>query len=242
MDDLEIDPEEKNFIGNLDRAVVNFGLVCFAIFPTLVFLVFRPKALVPLLRGEMPDGRDGLKLGPGITFILAVLLLLIIGMVLRDPAAAELAAEDRNGAGGIRAAIAEGNLWRSIILSLPLYFVALTLGLIVQASHLIIRQKADLRQAFGIGLYGLSTLMTLIIPLGMASERYGIESGVGGTVIAIFFIAVGTIVPWQIFSFSRHSFGNPIWAAIGAAIVSLILVFLAFIGLGVFVATFVISD
>ena len=31
MDDLEIDPEEKNFIGNLDRAVVNFGLVCFAI-------------------------------------------------------------------------------------------------------------------------------------------------------------------------------------------------------------------
>ena len=242
MDDLELEPDEKNFVGNLDKAVVNFGLVCFAIFPTLLFLIFRPKAMVPLLRGERAEGREGLKLGPGITFVLAVLLLLIIGMVLRDPAAAELAAEERGGAGGIRAALAEGNLWRSIILSLPLYFVALTLGLIVQTSHLIIRQKTDLRQAFGIGLYGLSTLMTLIIPIGMASERYGIEGGVGGTVIAIFFIAVGTLVPWQIFSFSKHSFGNPIWAAIVAAIISLLLVFVAFIGLGVIVSTFVISD
>ena len=242
MDDLELEPDEKNFIGNLDRAVVNFGLVCFAIFPTLLFLVFQPKAMVPLLRGEKAEGRDGLKLGPGITFILAVLLLLIIGMVLRDPASADLAADDGVGAGGIRAAIAEGNLWRSIILSLPLYFVALTLGLIVQASHLIIRQKTDLRQAFGIGLNGLSTLMTLIIPIGMASERYGIEGGVGGTVIAIFFISVGSLVPWQIFNFSRHSFRNPIWAAIVAAILSLVLVFVAFIALGLIVATFVIND
>lgn len=237
LDELDIESEDKNVIGGIDRAIVNIGLVCLLIFPTYLFLILRPKAFVPLLQGEVEDGRDGLKLGPGITFVLSILLLLAVAYLFRGASAADVAADVQatNGA-GIRQALSEGNLWRSIILSLPLYFIALMIGLFVQTLHLILRQKTDLRQSIGIGLYALSTFFILIVPFGITSENFETGGMQTGIAIAIFMISSLVIVPWQIFSFSRHSFGNKIWGAALVAGLTVILFFLAIIGLGYLVS------
>lgn len=238
MDELDIESEDKNVIGGLDRAIVNVGLVCLLIFPTYFLLIVRPKAFVPLLQGQAKDGRDGVKLGPGITFVLTILLLLAIAYFLRDATAIDATPDTQStGGSGIRQALAEGNLWRSIILSLPLYFVALAIGLFVQTLHVILRQKTDLRQAIGIGLYALSTFFVLLIPFGMASEEFELGSTQTNISVAVFMIASIVIIPWQIFSFSRHSFGNKIWGAALVAALTIILFFVAIIGLGVVMST-----
>ena len=239
MDDLDVDTEQKNLVGGIDRAVINIGLICLLIFPTYFFLIFRPKAFVPLLRGEAEDGRDGLKLGPGVTFVLTILLLIAAGYLFRaDPATDPTADLDPGVSSGIRQALAEGNLWRSIILSLPLYFAGLVIGLIVKTTHMLFRRTADLRQAIGIGLYILSTLLILIIPLGIASDRFEIESSEFEFVAGAFVIFVIGIVPWQIYSFSRHNFGNGRWLAALISIASFVLFFISMAVLGFFVSTF----
>lgn len=238
MDDLELEPEEKNFVGNLDRAVVNFGLVCLAIFPTFLILIFRPKAMVPLLRGEHPDGRDGLKLGPGVTFILSVLLLLAIALVLRNSGVTAPLPDDVEANSGLRAALAEGNLWRSILLSLPLYFAALTLGLIIQVAHLIVRQKTELRPTIAIGLYIMSVLLLLLVPIGVSSERYEPGSSEAIFVVAIVLITLSVVLPWLVFSFSKHAFGNRTWGAAIVAVLSLILIMTAIVVFGIIASSF----
>lgn len=239
MDELDIEAEEKNVVGGIDRAIVNVGLVCLLIFPTYFLLIFRPKLFVPLLQGQAKDGRVGLKLGPGITFVLTILFILAVAYFLRDATATPEAAETQStGGSGIRQALAEGNLWRSIILSLPLYFIALMIGLFVQTLHLILRQKTDLRQAIGVGLYALSTFFVLLVPFGMVSEELELGGMRTNIAVTVFMIASMVIIPWQIFSFSRHSFGNKIWGAALVAGLTVILLFVAIIGLGVVVSTF----
>lgn len=229
MDDLDIDTEQKNLVGGIDRAVINIGLVCLLIFPTYLFLIFRPKAFVPLLRGEAKDGRDGLKLGPGVTFVLTVLLLIAIGYLFREATSSDLSPDDTSG---FRQALAEGNIWRAIIRALPLYFCAVGIGLLIQLTHILFRQKTDLRQAIGIGLYALSVLLIMVIPVGLSSNSFEAEDPAATTTMGIFAIGIAAIIPWQIYSFSKHGFGNKTWAAAGVAIASFILFLVAISAVG----------
>ena len=232
MDPSDIDIEEKNLIGNIDRAIVNFGLVCLAIVPTYLYLIFRPKALVPLIRGEEPDARSGLKLGPGITFVFSILLLLAFGYVFRDIVAISTTEANSTGGSGIRSAVAEGNLWRSIILSLPLYFAALLLGVIMKLAHMIARKPANLAHTIGAGLYSLSTLFVLVIPVGMLSEYLKHEGYRANFIFAIVVLAIFVILPWQIYSFSKHGFGTSTRSAIAIAALSVFLTLFAMAGFG----------
>ncbi|MFN3212756.1 MAG: hypothetical protein ACE37M_06620 [Henriciella sp.] len=232
MDPSDIDLEEKNLVGNIDRAIISFGLVCLAIVPTYFYLVFRPKELVPLLKGKEPDARSGLKLGPGITFVFSILLLLAFGYVFRDIVAISTAETSSTGGSGIRSAVADGNLWRSIILSLPLYFAALLLGVIIKLAHMIARKPADLAQTIAAGLYSLSTLFVLVIPVGMSSEYLQHEDYRANVIVASVVLAFFVILPWQIFSFSKHGFGTSTRSAIAIAALSLFLSLVAMAGFG----------
>lgn len=232
MDPSDIDIEEKNLIGKMDRAIVNFGLVCIAIVPTYLYLIFRPKALVPLIRGEEPDARLGLKLGPGITFVFSILIILAFGYLFRDLVAISTTEANSTGGSGIRSAVADGNLWRSIILSLPIYFAALLLGVIIKLAHMIARKPANLAQTVAAGLYSLSTLLILVLPVDMSSEYLQHEGLRANFIIAIVVLAFFVILPWQIFGFSKHGFGTSTRSAIAIAALSLFLSLLAMAGFG----------
>lgn len=233
MDPQDIDIEEKNFAGNIDRAVINLGLVCLAILPTYFHLIFRPKSMIPLLRGEEPDARHGLKLGPGLTFVLTILLLLAVGYFFRDVAAeASTTSETPATSSGIRSAVSEGNLWRSVILSLPLYFAALTIGVIVHLSHMIMRKKADLTHSISTGLYGLSTLLILIIPIGISSERFAGENSRPDIVFGVVIVAIFAVLPWQVFNFSKHDYDVSTRSAAAIALLTLVLAVIAMMGFG----------
>lgn len=234
MNELDVDLEQKNIVESIDRSIVNFGLAFIAILPTYFYLILSPKKMVPLLRSDVAVGRMELKLGPGITFLLTILVLLGFGYVLRGAANPDqVLAETNSSSSGIRSAVGEGNLWRSIILSLPLYFAALLLGVLVHLSHLIIRKKSDLAQAVGIGLYTLSMVLLLVIPISTFGENIEVESVRTNIIFAAVLLSIFGIMPWQIFSFSRHAFGNSNRASAAVAIICVVVILLALILVGI---------
>ncbi len=82
--DLELN--EKNLVGAIDRLVVNVGLAFLSVVPTLCLLIVMPGRLSKLLVEDEPDGRKGLILAPGIFFIAAVTLALLLRAFLHRPA------------------------------------------------------------------------------------------------------------------------------------------------------------
>lgn len=224
MDEFDLDVEEKDVIGGLDRLLVNIGMAIIALLPTYFYLIFRPKVLCPLLLGEEVDGRAGLKLGPGVTFILSILFLLTMGYLFKDMAAPDVDPEAvKKGASRLREAISEGNIWRSIVLSLPFYFAALIIGLIFFLTHRLFGKTANLAQSISIGLYMISTLLFLMTFIGILENT--LDGGdavylIMGLYALIMFLGV---VPWQLFSFSRHGFGHAKGDAAAMALVSFIL-------------------
>lgn len=234
MDKIDLDIEHKNIFGGIDRLLVNAGMIIIAFIPTYFYLIFKPKTMSYMLRGEEPDGRESLRLGPGLTFILTLLFVIAVGHLTREmlaqPPNPERTEVTRKG---IRMAVSEGNLWRSVILSFPFYLAALIFGCIIHISHRLCRKNSNLTQSVGIGLYTLSTLLLLIVPLGISSDYYGSDSHKAALFTTIPIITFFIILPWQIFSFSKQAFGNSRSAAILVAVVSLVLVFLILIVFGI---------
>ncbi len=235
MDKFDLEGNEKDLFGGIDRLLVNFGMLLIAFFPTHLTLLFRPKKIAPLLVNNEPDGRKALLLGPGITLILTVLFLVAVVYMANDVfnigADAVDPTEVESKRGGIREAIVQGNFWRTIILASPIFLIALAIGVIVQLSHLICRLNVNLTQSVEIGFYMLSTSVLFLIGMGISDDLMGGEPSIlviSGFVVSLFFV----IVPWQIFNFSHHVFGNPKGSAAAVAMLSAIafLVCMAFFG------------
>ena len=79
MDQFEVDVEEKNLVGGLDRLIINVGVAIMAVIPTFFYSILLPKKLGPLLSGDTePDGRRGMLLGPGVFFFLTTILTCLL--------------------------------------------------------------------------------------------------------------------------------------------------------------------
>lgn len=235
MNKFDLEVNEKDLFGGIDRLLVNFGMLLIAFFPTHLTLLFRPKKIAPLLVNNEPDGRKALLLGPGITLILTVLFLVSVVYIANDVfkigGAAVDPTEVENKRGGIRDAIVQGNFWRTIILASPVFLIALLIGVIVQVSHVMCRLNVNLTQSVGIGFYILSTSVVFLIAMGITDDLIGGEPSmflIFGFVVSLFFI----VVPWQIFNFSHHVFGNAKGSAAAVAILCAFafLVCMAFFG------------
>jgi len=233
MDKYDLDLEEKNLVGGIDRLLVNFGMAAIALFPTYFYLIFKPKTMGYMLRGEEADGRQGLKLGPGITFIFTILVILSVGYYFRDVPPPPLdPAEITPPNKGLRAAVTEGNFWRAIILSLPIYLSGLVFGVLFHISHRLFGKPCNLTLAVGVGLYVISTALVVLIPLGSFIENL-IDKDSGEIYIVIPLFAVLVILPWQTFSFSKHAFGNKTGDAAAMALVCNILLILTVSVIGI---------
>jgi len=239
MDQFDLDVEEKDVIGGIDRLMVNFGMAVLAFFPTHFYLIFRPKKLCLMLLGREVDGRAGLKLGPGVTFIFTLLFMLTLAYLFKDVGVSDPDAESietaKEGNGGLRAAISEGNVWRSVLLSLPFYFAALTAGTLFHLTHKLFGIFCNLAQSISAGLYMLSTAL-LFIGVFNISTRLLPDSETMNVISAfLFLLMLILVVPWQFHNFSRHAFGHPRGVSAAIALVATIFVIItlslvAFIG------------
>jgi len=234
MKKIDLESERKDVIGDLDRLLVSAGMALVSLFPTYFYLIFRPRVLCSMLLGAEVDGRERLKLGPGITFILTIGLLLFVSYFLKDVADQTIDSDVAQSARkGLRSSISEGNIWRSVILSLPFYFAALVAGVIFHLIHRLLEKASNLAQSLGIGLYVLSTALFIIAIIGIPLEEFGAENSQNLYVLLTMTLIIFVIVPWQFFSFSRHAFGHSKGVAAVIASISIGLILLTLLSVGV---------
>ena len=64
MDKYDLDLEEKNLVGGIDRLLVNFGMAAIALFQTYFYLIFKPKRWVICCAARKPTVVKDLNLVP----------------------------------------------------------------------------------------------------------------------------------------------------------------------------------
>ncbi|MEO9969316.1 MAG: hypothetical protein ABJG15_05725 [Hyphomonadaceae bacterium] len=94
--ELEIEAENKDIVGGVDRLMISAGLAILAVLPTLFIVTFMPWRAAQLLAADRPNGRDSYILGPGIFFVAAIVSTFILTSTIPDreqpiePAAVEV--------------------------------------------------------------------------------------------------------------------------------------------------------
>jgi len=226
VDQFEVDIEEKNLIGGLDRVVIIAGVAIMALIPTLFYLIFSPKKLGPLLSGDVePDGRRGMLLGPGAFFFFTIILtMLVLNFTtpsvsaesitaqtdLSDSAAyqagSSLGRKVANIQSGIYDNIVDGNIWSAIIFAIPIYLFAVYLGILGRLIFKPVSDKWTHKDAMGAGLYVWSTWILIFIGgADIVSLTSHIEDIMlqGFIILGLICFSV-LVIPWQYFWFVTY--------------------------------------
>ncbi|MEM7662630.1 MAG: hypothetical protein AAF292_10300 [Pseudomonadota bacterium] len=161
----DIDLEQPNAIGGLDRIVTNFALSVIAVPPTFGAALFAPWRLVPLVERDEPDGRDGLLLSPGAFLPLSLLVVLIIASMFTTSEAVEF---DQSFIGpglaiSVSAAVSEGDIWKTVSLIMPIYAVTILLGLVGQVLRRWAGEWWTLRTSLRAAFYVTATMTCWIV-------------------------------------------------------------------------------
>lgn len=172
MSGPDIDLEQSNAIGGLDRIVTNFALSVVAVIPTFGAALIQPWRLAPLLEKDEPDGREGLFLSPGAFLPLSLLVVLIFASLFIASDAAEF---DRSFIGpglaiSVSAAATEGDIWKTVSLIMPIYAVTILLGLLAQLLRPWVGEWWTLRTSLRAAFYVTATITCWII---LASTAIG---------------------------------------------------------------------
>lgn len=221
MDQFEVEIKEKNFIGGIDRVVINLGVAIMAFIPTLFYLLVSPKKLAPLLSGDAEaDGRSGMLLGPGIFFFLSVIFnisalkLMILDQVaehstrqteLTDTPAYQvgysLGKAFSSIQNGIYENLASGNIWSAIVFAIPLFLIATFLGMFGGVVFRSVSEKWTYKVSMGAGLYTFGFWLFILLFLHILVFRiFNLENLllIGALFISAFFASL-VIMFWQYF-------------------------------------------
>lgn len=226
MDQFEVDLEEKNLVGGLDRLIINVGVAIMAVIPTFFYSILSPKKLGPLLSGDTePDGRRGMLLGPGVFFFLTTILTMLILNLLRPEASAESSTVETDVASsavreasysfgaklgqiqrGIYENLVDGNIWSAIVFAVPIYLFAVYLGVIGGIIFNRVSDKWTYKDSMGAGLYVIASwILLLIVSIFIL---FGVIPAIDPLLQAlIFFIVILVsimIIPWQYYCFVEH--------------------------------------
>ena len=165
MSGPSLDLEKPNAIGGLDRLVTSFALSIIAVIPTFFTCITRPWRLKPLLEGDDPDGRIGTLLAPGAYFPLALILSFTLAAILATP---ETLAYNGSFIGpdlavSVQSAAAEGNVWKIISTIMPIYGMAVFLGLLGTCLKPWAGESWSLRVSLRAAFYVIGTLTSWLI-------------------------------------------------------------------------------
>jgi len=128
----DIDFEQKNALGALDRFVTNIALAIVSVFPTFAVGVVQPWRLAPLIVNDVPEGRRGVLLSPGAFFVIALTVVLVLAAVVstEETLAWNGSMIGPDWAVSVTSAAAEGNIWKTVSKITPVFLVAVFWGVI----------------------------------------------------------------------------------------------------------------
>ena len=205
---------DKDFIGTLDRSIVGLGLSVMAFIPTLLFAIFRPDKLVPLINSHFPKGRDGLILGSGIFFVLSTALhSLILSRVIGDGSALQMSKSVDNAVQGANFGKVLLAMFPSFIIAI---FVALSIWLVTRVRH----KDWTMQQSVRTALYLGGLIQWIIFPF----ERIALTIGPMGSLeraLAISILLSAYLFFWFFMVFRQVSAQKPSDAVVPAALMAM---------------------
>lgn len=179
MPNDEIHLEDKTAVGGLDRLVTNVSLAIVAVFPTFATCLVMPWKLVPQLTADEPNGRQGYLLSPGAYFPICLTVMLLIAAALTTDAtlARNAGTIGPKMAMNIATTASDGDLWGTISILAPLYFIAIpagVMGLVIQKwSGSWWTLRTSMRAAF----YQMTTSISWIILSSATIDQITVSTG-----------------------------------------------------------------
>ncbi|MEQ9506698.1 MAG: hypothetical protein RLO80_10550 [Hyphomonas sp.] len=209
MSGLDVELEDKNAVGGLDRLVTNLGLAAIAVLPTLAAAIATPWKLAPLVAADEPDGQRGMLLTPGafLPMGLTVVLLLAAMVTTSETVASNGGAIGPGLAVAVAAAAGEGDLWKTLSLIAPIYFLAVSIAVLAQ---LLRRPAGDwwtMRTSLRAAFYQVGATVCWIILTSAAIDAYRVSTGnseMGNLLYRLNSIPIFLLTLWVYFWFFRH--------------------------------------
>lgn len=238
MPNDEIHLEDKNAVGGLDRLVTNVSLAIVAVFPTFAACLVTPWKLVPQLTADEPDGRQGYWLSPGAYFPICLTVMLLLAATLTNDAtlASNGGAIGPKMAMNVATAASNGDLWGTISILAPLYFIAILAGVMGR----VVRRWAGpwwtLRTSMRAAFYQMTTSISWIILSSAIIDQVAVSMGnhtLSSTLYALNSAVIFGTAFWIYFWFLKRG-GNlsiRLAALLGATILIMIGLFVALLNI-----------
>ncbi|MCR9269869.1 MAG: hypothetical protein NXH72_07790 [Hyphomonadaceae bacterium] len=226
---MDVDFEQKNAVGGLDRLVTNVALAAIAVFPTLAIALIKPWKLVPLIQGDEPDGHKNMILSPGafLPLGLTVVLLLAAAVTTSETVASNGGAIGPALAVSVATAAGEGDIWKTISLIAPIYAIAIVIALSSQILRPLIGDWWTMRIAVRAAFYQVGVTICWILLSSAAIDAYRVNSGnqeMGFLLYSLNSIPIFGISLWLYFWFFFRKGETRWWLALGLAIVLVALI------------------
>ena len=213
MSEPDIDFENPNAIGGLDRLVTNVALSAIAVFPTLGALLVTPWRVAPLIDKDIAVGRSGLLLSPGAFFPLSLIVALLAAAVVTTPETLE-----SNGAflgPGLAMAVtdaaANGEIWRIIAIVLPIFGFAIGFGVAGRLLTPLAGPGWTLRTSLRAAFYATAAVIAWIIISSAAIDLFRVKTGevqLSFLLYSLNSIPIFGLAVWIYFWFFRARPGN----------------------------------
>jgi hypothetical protein len=209
MIEPELDTNQKNIIGAIDKFAENIALAALSVFPTFYNLIVKPWHLAPLLINQEPDGRKGMLLGPGVFFIFAIALVMIGAGLFVTPEILK-----SNGgflgpayANRVSKAAADGEIWQVLSMMGPIYILAILFGTIARTFKHFIGPWWTLQTSIRAGFYVMGYSVVWIIASSMIIDPIGLIFGpdISRLLYMINNFPILLIPIWQLFWFVQEN-------------------------------------
>lgn len=207
MTNDNVDITEPNFIGAVDRITTNIALAGLALIPSIFIVAFTPWRLPPLIKGDTPEGRDGVLLAPGIFF----LMIMTFSMLFLVAAAPELAVvdPDRNGSNvltfsqnelaSLKAGWQEGEVYQVLQFVMPVYILTIAAYAALIWLRFLIGPWWTMRSAVRLGFYQTGAIFGLISGIGGAVLLAGFTLEQLNQINTLFLLTVLAVTLWNFF-------------------------------------------
>jgi len=228
MSGPSIDLEKPNMIGGLDKLVTNFAMSIIAVFPTFLACIVTPWRLTPLLKRDDPDGCMGMLLAPGAFFPLSLMVSFLMAAVLATPETLS-----NNGAYigpglaiSVQSAASDGDVWKIIATIMPIYGIAIFIGLLGMVCKPWVHKDWTLRVSLRAAFYVFGTLTSWMILTTAIVDLIFLSKGgyeTASHVYSIIMVPTLGVVIWMYSCFLRNN-GTISW--IRSVALSLVLIVL----------------
>jgi len=219
MEPEDIDTGNGDPVSGVDRLMVGLGVAVLALPLTFTTLVARPSRLSPYLTGQSKttEAEDHVTkyLGPGLFFILSLLVFVVIMKWMMSGASAGIEPSHLEGRATFDAGyetgqafaqliksfeqrLASGNLWSAVIIVVPVYIFALALALANRGLVGLLTARWTAAHAVGASLYiigGIILWSSLAVVVGalLATILPPVGIGIFGLLVCVIVLSLTAV-------------------------------------------------